>query len=75
MLGPFHALQEHSKTQLESPMLTELYNTLVTDADCTKAELIMDSAAKSQFFSGYISECKYKPVWRKILPGILCTSK
>lgn len=67
-LDLFQLLQERTKLQLENPLLAELHLRLVVNGDFQGAEELLSGAAQQSLFSEYISECQYKPLWRKINP-------
>ena len=61
-------LQEQTQIQLEHSLLTHLYDTLVIQGDFEKAQEIMLMAKNNDYFTEFISDCRYKPIWRKISP-------
>jgi hypothetical protein len=67
-LEPFEALRAVSKIQLESPLLTKLYASLVTNGDFEKSERIIEEASKKDLFEEYINNQTYRPRWSRILP-------
>ncbi|KAJ3154115.1 Muskelin 1, intracellular mediator containing kelch motif [Geranomyces michiganensis] len=67
-LETFDSLQARTLMQLEDSLLTELHSHLVIRGDFATAEDLISRAADRNLFQDYISECSYKPVWKKISP-------
>ncbi len=63
----FNALQQTTKLGLEDPLLTELHAELVSNGNFDRTETLMSQAAHKNLFEEYISECVYKPKWKKIV--------
>ncbi|KAJ3045304.1 Muskelin 1, intracellular mediator containing kelch motif [Rhizophlyctis rosea] len=68
-LDIFEGLQQRGRVQLEDSLLTELHRHLVINGDFEKAEELISQAAARDLFQDYISDCAYKPVWKKIVPA------
>ncbi len=67
LLSTFEALQKQSHVRLEDSLLTDLYQKLVHSSDFVAAESILNAASNKHLFDEYISDCKYKHKWRKIV--------
>ncbi|TPX71748.1 hypothetical protein SpCBS45565_g00878 [Spizellomyces sp. 'palustris'] len=67
-LDTFGSLQQRTQLQLEDPLLTDLHRHLVINGDFTTAEELIRQAAERNLFQDYISECTYRPLWKKIVP-------
>ncbi|KAJ3300279.1 Muskelin 1, intracellular mediator containing kelch motif [Borealophlyctis nickersoniae] len=70
----FDCLQERTRLQLEDPLLTELHRSLVNyepvvNGDFETAEELIRQAADRDLFQDYISECPYRPIWKRIVPA------
>ncbi|RKO92671.1 Muskelin N-terminus-domain-containing protein, partial [Blyttiomyces helicus] len=68
-LDTFDCLHRRTQLQLEDPLLTDLHRTLVLEGDFAMAEDLITEAAERNLFQDYISECTYRPVWKRILPS------
>ncbi|KAI8905071.1 Muskelin N-terminus-domain-containing protein [Gorgonomyces haynaldii] len=66
-LDLFERLQQKTQLQLESPLLTELHQLLVLDGNFAAAEKLLDDACSKDLFADYISDCAYKPIWKKMM--------
>ncbi|CAG8724349.1 22373_t:CDS:10, partial [Dentiscutata erythropus] len=65
-LDAFNALQSKTKTPLEDPFITELYEQIVSNGDFQMAEDTMINAAEKGLFDEYIRNCPYNYFWKKI---------
>ncbi|ORX89838.1 hypothetical protein K493DRAFT_64679 [Basidiobolus meristosporus CBS 931.73] len=63
----FTALQNTTGLLLEDPMLTNLHTNLVLNGNFQTAEKLVNQAATSRLFDDYISQCEYKPVWKRVI--------
>ncbi|KAK9765181.1 hypothetical protein K7432_006694 [Basidiobolus ranarum] len=63
----FTALQNTTGLLLEDPMLTNLHTNLVLDGNFEVAEKVINQAAKNNLFDDYISQCEYKPIWKRVI--------
>ncbi|XP_021957307.1 muskelin isoform X2 [Folsomia candida] len=59
----FESLQKKTKIQLEHPLMTHLYNTLVLSGDYVGAENFIDQSVRDGLFQEFISLQDYKPIW------------
>ncbi|CAO3664670.1 unnamed protein product [Umbelopsis ramanniana] len=66
MIDVFNALSRQTNVQLEDPLLTDLHQALVLDANYPEAERIITQASKSGLFESYLKECDYTPLWHCI---------
>lgn len=60
LLEPFHALTQRSPFSFEHPLLSRLHDELVTKADFSAAELLLEEAAQLNLFDEFIRTCPYK---------------
>lgn len=71
MLDLFESLQLKTQLRLEDPLLTELNQLLVRTGDFSQIEQLLENAAKLDLFEEYISDCKYKPLWKRLTASSL----
>ncbi|XP_043224158.1 muskelin-like [Amphibalanus amphitrite] len=64
----FSSLQKRTRVQLEAPLLTELFESLVERGDFAATEEAVQRAQESGLFSEYINQHEYRPEWRPIVP-------
>jgi hypothetical protein len=71
----FESLQKKTKIQLEDPLITELYNTLVLRGDYAEAEKFLERCARDNLFHDYITQQDYKTSWVPLgpeYPEVIC---
>jgi hypothetical protein len=65
----FNQLSSQTRVLLEDPLLSNLFS-LLNVGDFDQAEAQMSLAAENSLFAEYISDCMYKPFWKKINSSI-----
>lgn len=64
----FNVLQRSVDIQLEHPVITELYDTIVNKGNYEKAEYLVQHAIGNGFAEEFLCSQPYIPVWSQITP-------
>lgn len=73
-LDAFESLQKKTRVQLEHPLMTELYRTLVEKGDYGAAERFLEQSASQNLFQDYFTRQDYKASWNLICPDDVNTT-
>ena len=68
LMDLFNQLQRQTSSQLEHPLLRELYHALVSQGSFDAAESMLERALEMGMFDDYLSSCDYKAIWTRIAP-------
>ncbi|KAI8047936.1 Muskelin N-terminus-domain-containing protein [Thamnidium elegans] len=66
MMDVFHILKTKTGVELEHPLLSDLHNHLVIDANFGAAEQVLNQAHKREIYKPYSESSPYTPFWKKI---------
>ncbi|KZV66904.1 hypothetical protein PENSPDRAFT_74325 [Peniophora sp. CONT] len=66
LLAPYKALLAASDVQLEHPLVTRLYESIVSHADWSAAEEVIRSSADSGLFDAYLQSSPPRAVWKRL---------
>ncbi|TFY80985.1 hypothetical protein EWM64_g3025 [Hericium alpestre] len=65
-LGPFKAIMSCAGVELEHPLVTELYDNIVSNGNWSAAEQAIDNAASAGLFDAYLNSKQPHAVWRRL---------
>lgn len=66
LLAPYKALLAASDVQLEHPLVTRLYEGLVSNADWIEAEDVIRLSADAGLFDAYLQSSQPRAVWQRL---------
>ncbi|GAA5807665.1 hypothetical protein MFLAVUS_001036 [Mucor flavus] len=66
MMDVFHILKTKTGVELEHPLLSDLHNHLVIDANFGAAEQVLNQAHKREIYKPYSESSPYTPFWKQI---------
>ncbi|KAH9944718.1 Muskelin N-terminus-domain-containing protein [Amylocystis lapponica] len=66
LLTPFNSILSRSNVQLEHPITTALYDSLVLHGDWARAEQNLHSASSAGLFASYIRACQPHAHWTRL---------
>lgn len=62
--GAFKALQEHTKVELEHPIITDLHRALIEKGDFVDTEKFIRNCIQSGLVDDHINHQNYKHTWK-----------
>ena len=66
LMGPFKALTASAGVQLEHPLVTRLYDSIVSDGDWAEAERVLQLTADAGLFDAFAREAPAHAVWTRL---------
>ncbi|VDC07695.1 unnamed protein product [Peniophora sp. CBMAI 1063] len=66
LLAPYKALLTASDVQLEHPLVTRLYESIVSDADWSEAETVIQSSGDAGLFDAYLQNSQPRALWKRL---------
>ncbi|KAI0030784.1 Muskelin N-terminus-domain-containing protein [Vararia minispora EC-137] len=66
LLSPYRSLLAMSDVQIEHPLVTRLYESLVSDGDWAEAEKVIHIAAEAGLFDTFLQASQTRAVWKRL---------
>jgi hypothetical protein len=66
LMAPFKALTACAGVQLEGPLVTRFYDSVVSDGNWAEAERVLQLAAEAGLFDTYAREAPAQATWRRL---------